>query len=57
VLFSPELPILEACCKDGLDMPACFPQGPEGFISMGFAPPTGNKAASGPRLALDIAQH
>lgn len=23
----------------------CFPQGPEGFLSVGFAPPTGSKAA------------
>lgn len=43
VQYSPQQLVLETSCKDGLDLPACFPQGPEGFVSVGFAPPTGNK--------------
>lgn len=41
--------MLKACCKDGFDMPACFPQGPRGFIGGGFAPPTGNESALDPQ--------
>lgn len=56
VLYSTEHLVLEASCKDGLDLPACFPQAPGGFIRVGFAPPTGNKAALRCRLPLEIAQ-
>lgn len=52
VLYSPELLILEAHCKESLDMSACFPQALEGFTSVGFAPPTGNKALSRPKLGI-----
>lgn len=56
VQYSLEHLVLEANCKDDLDLPACFPQGPEGFINVGFAPPTGNKGALRSRLALEMAQ-
>lgn len=46
--YSPEHLLLEASWEDGLDLPVCFPQGPEGFSSVGFAPPAGSRAALDP---------